>query len=144
MPFHKEMSNLSQKSFLPHLAASLLFCPVAVLSALIAPVLFFPKGSMDLSLGNIRLIAGILPLCEGLQIEQVSTTAGSFPSLSFPPLLWHHADSVRVLVGLAAGASCARSGPCGPTIASRSGAWFLGVASLDQASAAVTVEPELC
>src|SRR5437667_4322909 len=39
---------------------ALRFVPVAVLSALIAPALFFPGNSLDLSLSNSRLIAGLL------------------------------------------------------------------------------------
>ena len=36
------------------------FVPAAVLSALIAPELLLHAGSVDLSLGNTRLIAGLL------------------------------------------------------------------------------------
>lgn len=36
------------------------FVPVAVLSALVAPALFLPRSSLDISPGNIRLITGLL------------------------------------------------------------------------------------
>lgn len=39
---------------------TLRFVPAAVLSAIIAPELLLHSGSLDLSLGNTRLIAGIL------------------------------------------------------------------------------------
>jgi len=46
----------------PMMQAALRFVPVAVLSALIAPALFLPRGSLDLSVGNTRLIAGIVAI----------------------------------------------------------------------------------
>ncbi len=36
------------------------YVPPAVLSAIIFPELFRPAGSLDLSLGNVRLLAGLL------------------------------------------------------------------------------------
>ena len=36
------------------------FVPAAVLSAIVAPELLFHSGAFDLSLGNMRLIAGVL------------------------------------------------------------------------------------
>jgi branched-subunit amino acid transport protein len=36
------------------------FVPAAVLSALVAPELLLPGGTVDVSLGNTRLIAGLL------------------------------------------------------------------------------------
>jgi len=42
------------------LQRSLRFVPPAVLTAIIFPELFLPSGSLNLSLGNARLIAGIL------------------------------------------------------------------------------------
>ena len=58
----------------PMVQQALRFVPVAVLSALIAPALFFPKGSMDLSLGNIRLIAGILAILVAWRTKNVLLT----------------------------------------------------------------------
>ena len=46
----------------PRLRQALRFVPVTVLSALIAPALFFPGGSLEVSLSNTRLIAGILAI----------------------------------------------------------------------------------
>ncbi len=58
----------------PMVQQALRFVPVAVLSALIAPALFFPRGSMDLSLGNIRLIAGILAILVAWRTKNVLLT----------------------------------------------------------------------
>ena len=44
----------------PRLRQSLRFVPPAVLTAIILPELLLPRGSFDLSLGNERLLAGIL------------------------------------------------------------------------------------
>ena len=50
------------------------FVPVAVLSALIAPALFFPGGSLDVSFSNIRLIAGILSILVAWRTKNVLLT----------------------------------------------------------------------
>ncbi len=42
------------------LLRSLRFVPPAVFTAVIFPELFLPQGTLDISLGNARLIAGIL------------------------------------------------------------------------------------
>lgn len=42
------------------LLRSLRFVPPAVFTAIIFPELFLPQGNLDVSLGNSRLIAGIL------------------------------------------------------------------------------------
>ena len=39
---------------------ALRFVPVAVLSAIIAPELILPGGTLDVSLGNYRLLAGLV------------------------------------------------------------------------------------
>jgi len=39
---------------------ALRFVPPAVLSAIIFPELLWPHGALDLSLGNVRLLAGLL------------------------------------------------------------------------------------
>ena len=44
----------------PLMRRALRFVPPAVLSALIFPELFLPGGTLDLSLGNPRLLAGAL------------------------------------------------------------------------------------
>lgn len=41
---------------------ALRFVPPAVLSAIILPQLFMPSGSLDLSLGNHRLLAGFVAI----------------------------------------------------------------------------------
>jgi branched-subunit amino acid transport protein len=41
------------------------YVPPAVLSALIFPQLLYPTGSLDLSLGNTRLLAGIIAILVG-------------------------------------------------------------------------------
>lgn len=38
------------------------YVPPAVLSAIILPELIYPAGSLDLSFGNIRLLAGIIAI----------------------------------------------------------------------------------
>ena len=53
---------------------ALRFVPVAVLSALIAPALFFPSGSLDVSISNTRLIAGILAILVAWRTKNVLLT----------------------------------------------------------------------
>jgi branched-subunit amino acid transport protein len=53
---------------------ALRFVPVAVLSALIAPALFFPSGSLNISLDNIRLVAGILAILVAWRTKNVLLT----------------------------------------------------------------------
>lgn len=58
----------------PMLQRALRFVPVAVLSALIAPALFLPRSSLDLSPGNIRLIAGLLAILVAWRTKNVLLT----------------------------------------------------------------------
>lgn len=58
----------------PILQQALRFVPVAVLSALIAPALFLPGGSLDLSLSNTRLIAGLLAVIVAWRTKNVLLT----------------------------------------------------------------------
>ncbi len=52
---------LTERMKLPPLALRILrFVPIAVLTAIIVPALTFPNGALDLSLGNARLLAGIV------------------------------------------------------------------------------------
>jgi branched-subunit amino acid transport protein len=53
---------------------ALRFVPVAVLSALIAPALFFPSGSLNISFSNARLIAGILAILVAWRTKNVLLT----------------------------------------------------------------------
>ena len=46
----------------PWLMRALRYVPAAVLSAIIAPELLMPGGTLDLSLGNERLLAGLLAI----------------------------------------------------------------------------------
>jgi branched-subunit amino acid transport protein len=41
------------------LRRALRFAPASVLAALVLPALTYPNGALDLSLGNVRLLAGI-------------------------------------------------------------------------------------
>ena len=50
------------------------FVPIAVLSTLIAPALFFKGGSLDISLSNIRLMAGILAILVAWRTKNVLLT----------------------------------------------------------------------
>jgi branched-subunit amino acid transport protein len=58
----------------PMAQQALRFVPVAVLSALIAPALFFSSGSLNVSFSNIRLIAGILAILVAWRTKNVLLT----------------------------------------------------------------------
>ncbi len=51
---------LGQVTLPPLLVRGLRFVPPAVLTAIIVPELVLPDGTLDLSLGNARLLAGAL------------------------------------------------------------------------------------
>jgi branched-subunit amino acid transport protein len=51
---------LGQITLPPLLVRGLRFVPPAVLMAIIVPELVLPSGQLDLSLGNVRLLAGVL------------------------------------------------------------------------------------
>ena len=53
---------------------ALRFVPIAVLSELIAPALFVSSGSLNLSLSNTRLIAGILAILVAWRTKNVLLT----------------------------------------------------------------------
>lgn len=61
-----QVSSLEQQA--------LRFVPVAVLSALIAPALFLPNGSLDVSLHNARLIAGLVAILVAWRTKNVLLT----------------------------------------------------------------------
>ena len=44
----------------PFLERALRFVPAAVLTAVVIPLLFYANGSLELSLGNERLVAGVV------------------------------------------------------------------------------------
>lgn len=50
------------------------FVPVAVLSAIIAPALFLPKGALELSFGNARLLAGTIAVVVAWRTKNVLVT----------------------------------------------------------------------
>lgn len=53
---------------------ALRFVPPAVLSAIILPELLQPKGEFDLSLGNARLIAGVIAMLVAWRTKNVVLT----------------------------------------------------------------------
>ena len=63
---------------LPPLAQETLrFVPVAVLSAIIFPALLQPAGALDLSVGNARLVAGILAALVAWRTRNALATVGA-------------------------------------------------------------------
>lgn len=58
----------------PLVQQSLRFVPVAVLSALIAPSLFVIHGSLDVSLRNFRLMAGVIAILVAWRTKNVALT----------------------------------------------------------------------
>jgi branched-subunit amino acid transport protein len=58
------------------LQRTLRFVPVAVLSAIIFPELFLPGGTFNLSLGNARLLAGILAAVIAWRTKNALLTIG--------------------------------------------------------------------
>lgn len=50
------------------------YVPQAVLSAIIFPELFRPEGALDLSLGNVRLMAGLLAILVAWRTRHVLWT----------------------------------------------------------------------
>ncbi|MBT3336809.1 MAG: AzlD domain-containing protein [Anaerolineae bacterium] len=53
---------------------SLRFVPVAVLSAIIAPELVMPTGTLDLSLSNFRLLAGLIAMLVAWKTKNIVWT----------------------------------------------------------------------
>ena len=66
--------SMDKTQVAPLLQRALRFVPVAVLSALIAPALFFPRGSLELSFGNARLLAGIIAILVAWRTKNVLLT----------------------------------------------------------------------
>ncbi len=58
----------------PWLLRALRYVPAAVLSAIILPELFLPGGTLDLSLGNDRLLAGLAGLLVAWRTRNVLWT----------------------------------------------------------------------
>jgi len=53
---------------------SLRFVPVAVLTALIVPELVMPGGTVDISIGNLRLLAGIVAMLVAWKTKNIVWT----------------------------------------------------------------------
>jgi branched chain amino acid efflux pump len=60
----------------PLIQKALRFVPPAVLSAIIFPELLRPGGALDLSLGNVRLLAGVLAASVAWRTKNVLLTIG--------------------------------------------------------------------
>ncbi|BDG09818.1 AzlD domain-containing protein [Anaeromyxobacter paludicola] len=61
----------------PLLARALRLVPPAVLSAIILPELLLRRGAVDLSLGNVRLLAGLLATGVAIWTRNVLATIGA-------------------------------------------------------------------
>ena len=60
----------------PLIQRALRFVPPAVLSAIIFPELLRPGGTLDLSFGNVRLLAGVLAAGVAWRTKNVLLTIG--------------------------------------------------------------------
>ncbi len=60
----------------PIIQRALRFVPPAVLSAIIFPELLRPGGTLDLSFGNVRLLAGVLAALVAWRTKNVLLTIG--------------------------------------------------------------------
>jgi branched-subunit amino acid transport protein len=69
VPGHVKMPSWFQRA--------LRFVPIAVLSALIAPEVFNPGGTLDVSFGNARLLAGLLAIGVAWRTKRVGFTIGA-------------------------------------------------------------------
>ena len=65
---------LGQFEVPPLLSRALRFVPAAVLSAIIVPDLLQPGGKLNLSLGNTRLLAGLLAMVVAWRTRNVVLT----------------------------------------------------------------------
>jgi len=61
----------------PWLLRALRYVPAAVLSAIIMPELLLPGGVLDLSLGNDRLLAGLIAILVAWRTRNVFLTVGA-------------------------------------------------------------------
>ena len=61
----------------PLISRGLRFVPPAVLSAIIVPELVQPTGALNLSLGNLRLVAGVLAIFVAWRTRNVLLTVGA-------------------------------------------------------------------
>src|SRR4051812_43495126 len=58
----------------PLVRQALRFVPPAVLSAIFVPEMLAPSGKLDLSLGNVRLLAGLLAIAVAWRTRNVLLT----------------------------------------------------------------------
>jgi branched-subunit amino acid transport protein len=58
----------------PLLRQALRFVPPAVLTAIIIPEMFMPQGTLDVSLGNSRLLAGLLAVVVAWRTRNIVLT----------------------------------------------------------------------
>ncbi len=73
---------LERASLPPAVARALRFVPPAVLLALVAPELARPAGVLELSMGNARLLAGLLAAVVAVRTRSVvQTTAAGMATL---------------------------------------------------------------
>jgi branched-subunit amino acid transport protein len=60
----------------PFLGRTLRFVPAAVLTAIVIPLLFYENGALDVSLGNERLLAGLVAALIAWRTRSVLFTIG--------------------------------------------------------------------
>lgn len=61
----------------PTVRAALRFVPVAVLTAIVTPALLQPAGALDVSVGNTRLLAGVLAAVVAWRTRNAIMTVGA-------------------------------------------------------------------
>ncbi len=72
----------------PMLRRALRFVPVAVLTAIIAPELAMPAGHLDISFGNLRLLAGIVAILVAWKTRNIVWTIVAGMAALFVLQLW--------------------------------------------------------
>ena len=60
----------------PYLGRALRFVPAAVLTAVVVPLLFYEDGALEVSLGNERLLAGLVAALIAWRTKNVLLTLG--------------------------------------------------------------------
>ena len=67
---------LGRKRIPPTLGRALRFVPAAVLTAVVVPLLFYENGALEVSLGNERLLAGLVAALIAWRTKSVLFTLG--------------------------------------------------------------------
>ena len=67
---------LGRKEIPPFFGRALRFVPAAVLTAVVVPLLFYANGALDVSLGNERLLAGVVAVLIAWRTRNVLFTLG--------------------------------------------------------------------